>query len=249
MGFQLRQLFIQLLAEGDEKKLSTTVGGASFFLLLMVGLLVSLMFLPTRLIKINSVDCQNQYGQCSEPLDTKLDNARGLNLYSAKKKVKQILLSEILVKDYSIQFKLPASLEIYLIEKKPKFALVDKNGAWTALLDETGEVILLSDFTNLPYVLVDKPVPVLGERIENNLLFALEIMSDMYFSYQTQNGVLEENSLVIELDRSIKVIFPLEGERQVLLGSLNLILGQVDELEQGIDSKTIDLRFKNPVIR
>ncbi len=219
------------------------------FPLFIVGFFVSLIFLPERLIKINLVECKNQYGQCTDSIVDELKSAQGENLHLAKKRIEQTLSDQISVRDYSIQFKLPASLEINLIEKKPKFALVNNNGAWTALLDETGEVILLSDSTNLPYVLVEKSAPILGEKIENNLLFALEIMSDMYFSYQTQNGVLEGNSLVIELDRGLEVIFPLEGDRQVLLGSLNLILGQVDGLEQDVANKTIDLRFKNPVLK
>ncbi|MBU0569587.1 hypothetical protein KKB40_02290 [Patescibacteria group bacterium] len=217
------------------------------FTLLVIGLVLSLIFLPERLIKISSVECKNQYGQCTNSIVLELENAQGRSLHRAKKRVEQILSNQISIRDYSIQFKLPTNLEINLIEKKPKFALVDKNNSWTALLDETGEVILLSDSTNLPHVLVDMSEPNLGYIVKNDLLFALEIMSDMYFSYQTQNGVLENNSLVIELDRGIKVIFPLDGEGQVLLGSLNLILSQVEE--ENTSNKTIDLRFKNPVIK
>jgi hypothetical protein len=45
------------------------------------------------------------------------------------------------------------------------------------------------------------------------------------------------------------VIFPLEGERAVLISSLRLIISKLEAEEEGkSQSASIDLRFKNPVV-
>ena len=73
--------------------------------------------------------------------------------------------------------------------------------------------------------------------------------------YQINIGEIINDSLVIELDSGTKVLFPLEGDKQILLGALRLIDSKVttegEELS-GVDGQvveTIDLRYKNPVLR
>ncbi len=88
--------------------------------------------------------------------------------------------------------------------------------------------------------------PNVGEKVTEETLFALELLYDMFSFYQVQTGKIDKSSLVIELSRGPKVIFPLEGSHQVLLGSLRLVLSKLNSDSQ---VSTIDLRFKNPVIK
>jgi hypothetical protein len=77
----------------------------------------------------------------------------------------------------------------------------------------------------------------------------------MFSSYQVREGIIEDESLVIELSQGPRVIFPLEGEKEVLLGSLRLVLSKLNndaqdsKIENVSGASIIDLRFKNPVIK
>jgi hypothetical protein len=81
-----------------------------------------------------------------------------------------------------------------------------------------------------------------------NLLYRLESY------YQLTQRLIADDSLIIELDDSIRVIFPLEGDGQLLLGALRLVNSQLnsgakDSTIMKSMVKEIDLRFKNPVLR
>lgn len=218
--------------------------------------MISLGFYLPRVIKVREITCQNQYGHYNQDLKEDLEKARGLDLISAWGLVKETLSKNLLVKDYSIQFKLPASLEVYFIERKAKFALANRLTEQTALIDKQGRVITLSDSTALPYILTDQQLLSPGEKVENNILFSLEILFDIYSSYQVKTAYLLRDGLLIELDRGITVVFPQEGDKQILLGSLSLILNQLNSADVNskiesidVNKATVDLRFKNPVIR
>ena len=60
--------------------------------------------------------------------------------------------------------------------------------------------------------------------------------------YQVNKGEMINSGLVVELPTRVRVILPLEGSVEILLGSLRLIYSQVTD-------KEIDLRFKNPILR
>ena len=55
--------------------------------------------------------------------------------------------------------------------------------------------------------------------------------------------------MIVKIAGGVKVIFPLEGDIDVLLGSLRLILSQLNNDEREIRIGSIDLRFENPVLR
>lgn len=68
---------------------------------------------------------------------------------------------------------------------------------------------------------------------------------------------MENNSLLVELNDYPKIIFPLEGDREVLVGTAIFILSKINKIGisdgkiADIQSRisTIDLRYKNPVIK
>jgi hypothetical protein len=234
-----------------------------FLKLILVSLIISIpillvIYLPHKIV-VKEITCQNQYGSCNSKLNDKLQKISGHSLHSAKISVEDILSKDMLVKDYSLQFKLPADLEVYLLEKKAKYALIGKGDSRVAHVNKDGQTISLSDSTNLPLVVTEQPTPLLGDIVKDDVLFSLEILFDVYSSYKVKKANLTKNSLVIELAQGTKVIFPQEGDRQILLGSLNLILNLLnssnrntkigDVNDVNIEGKTVDLRFKNPVIR
>jgi cell division septal protein FtsQ len=219
-------------------------------ILLFFSLVLGLGFfmaLP-RYMRISRISCSSQFGPCSlhvKEAMAKIEKAN-LSLFEAKKELKTVLSSDVLVTDFSFQFKLPKTLQVNLLERKPKFALKKRGSQAFALVDSQGVVVSYQNNSALPVLIVSDAPPNVGEVVSGKTLFALEILSDIFSLYQVKSGNLEDESLVIELKGGLRVIFPLEADRKVLLGSLRLILGRLNE-ESNVS--TIDLRYKNPILK
>jgi hypothetical protein len=67
--------------------------------------------------------------------------------------------------------------------------------------------------------------------------------------YQVRDFTVQDDSLLVELPGQIRVIFPLDGDSQILLGSLRLIYSKIQNEGNPEKYSQIDLRFKNPVLR
>jgi len=212
------------------------------YILLVFFLIFPFLVLP-RLIKVKKIECYNQYGLCSNEFLTKVNPVLNGSFDTAKKKITEEFKNTKLIDNYSFKFKLPATLRVDLVLKKPKYALHNKSTNEVAVLDGKGLVLEKVENTNLPYVVTDDNLPNVGEILESKKTFALEIIYGIYYLYQVKSGEIVSNSLEVKIPEVGKIIFPLEGERDILLGSMKLILSRAGKF------KEIDLRYKNPVIR
>lgn len=210
-------------------------------------LLVFFLFFPIlvfpRIIKVRVVECYNQYGLCSNELLVKVNAISGDSINIAERKITEEFKNTKLIDSYSFRFKLPSTLRIDLILKKPKYALVEKNTNQAVILDGKGLVLDKVEKTNLPYVVISDNLPNISEVVESKKIFALELIYGIYYLYQVKSGEIVNGSLEVNISEAGKVIFPLMGERDILLGSMKLILSRAGKF------KEIDLRYKNPVIR
>ena len=228
-----------------------------FFGFILLASFISLFFIIPKKLKIKKIVCESQFGPCNTSILGLIDKAGNgeKSLYDVKKELQVILASSILVSDYSFHFQFPNIIEVNLIERKPKYAIKAKDTDSYALVDKEGYVIYFQDLTGLPVLITAEPPPNVGKTVSNKTFFALEILYGMFSSYQVREGKIENESLVIELSQGPKVIFPLEGEKEILLGSLRLVLtklnndGQDSKIENVSGASIIDLRFKNPVIK
>ncbi len=229
----------------------------AFFGFILIAFFVSLFFIIPKKLKIKKIVCQSQFGPCNASVlgsINKIENGEK-NLNDVKKELQGILSSSALVSDYSLHFQFPNIVEVNLLERKPEYAIKAKGTDSYALIDKEGYVIYFQDLTGLPVLITTEPPPNVGEVVSDKTFFALEILRGMFSSYQVREGIIEDESLVIELSQGPKVIFPLEGEKDVLLGSLRLVLsklnndGQDSKIEKVSGASIIDLRFKNPVIK
>jgi len=201
------------------------------------------------IIRVNKITCESQFGPCRPDLQMSLEKHLGKSLIAAKKGVGVTLRDEPLVKSFDVRFKLPAGIEAVVVEKKISFGLKDLKKNAIALVDKEGYIVAITNTTNLPTVAGVDLAEGVGEKVSASQLFALELVSDMFTFYQVKEGTFEGDGLVVEIPKGPKIIFPLEGEKSVLFSSLRLIISKI-EGEQGgnVDSATIDLRYKNPVI-
>ena len=224
-------------------------------LLIIVTICLALLagIFGSRIIPVRKVTCTNQFGKCSDNLADSLDSIKNTNLRNSKRNVKEILSNSVLVNEYSLHFEFPDTLEASLIERKAKFALVDKAGN-IASIDESGRVLTFSENENIPSVIVSGTLPNVGTSVDQENLFALKLMYDVNYLYQRRLGEITKDGLVIEFGSGPNVLFPLEGEKERLIGSLVLIMSNLDEAAYKEGSKnwniqTIDLRYDNPVLR
>ena len=227
------------------------------FFLFFLAAAISPFFILPAILPIRQISCVSQFGPCNQSLKKSMEKivAEQKSLSKTKKALKSLLANDVLVDEFHLQFKLADRLEATILERKPRFALGNEKTKILALVDSSGYVILFQDSSSLPKLIVPFSLPNLGEKVDEATLFGLETLDEAFSFYQVQTAKLADNGLVIELPLGPKVIFPLEGERAVLFGSLRLILAKLnrDTQDSRIENTTkvreIDLRFNNPVVK
>lgn len=228
-----------------------------FKIIILALFLVILIFAPVifapRVISINEIECYSQYGPCNQIISEKIKSFEGKKLTDAKNEIRYFLSASSQAADFFVQFKLPDRLEVNIVEAKPLFAVRNLDSKSAILISKEGEVLNVSNDTNLPNVVTTTSLPEVGEKVDDETFFSLNIVYGLYSTYFVRSGKLENDGLVVEFPNDLTVIFPLKGDNEVLVGSLVAILSRLNE-EEGefrIDDrqiKEIDLRFKNPVL-
>jgi len=214
---------------------------------LFIATLVVLIFLIPFFIKVK-VECKSQFGECPTEVNSKLQTLNSKSLFSANRNARKELKEDFLVSNFSVQFKLPNLMLINIITKKPDFALKDSSTGKIGLIDQKGVILALADSSNLPTVIGTEPIKNVGELINSRDLFALNLISGVNEMYQVLYGTITNDTLVVDIPPGVRVIFPLEGDFEVLLGSLRLIYAKITASYLGTYSQ-IDMRYKNPVLR
>ena len=226
-----------------------------FLIIISFGFLFLVFRIP-RMIPIREISCQNQFNiKCKESLLESFKKLEGENLHSAKLGAEKLFTEDVSIKGYTIQFSFPNKLIIDVIEKKAVFAVFDELKNTYFLVDRGGEVIEISNNTNLPYLVVGEIDYAVGDKVDDPISFALDVVNELYFVYGIGSGKLVGQSLEAILKDGKKVIFPLEGDVNKLIASLDLILRRLNSESENsnissVDKvRTIDLRFEKPVLK
>lgn len=223
-----------------------------FKLLSLLLILIFVLLIPTiiqKLIKIKTIDCVTQYEACPEEF--------GFSLYLlsdykiAKKEIEKSLSNNIQVNNYLIQYKIPSTIKIEVNIRKPKYAIKNINNNYF-LVGSDGLVLNIKSESILPTLVKDDAQYKIGDNISVADRIALDLIEKVSWLYFVNSGKIEGGELKIVLNEGQIVRFPLEGETDLLVGSLRLIFSRLNEEKEGIrmnDIREIDLRFKNPVLR
>ena len=221
-----------------------------FLLLILVVLLLVAFWQIPRQIKIKDVSCQSQYGPCSVSVQEEIASLKGVSLREVKKKTKAIEDNSV-IEQMNYRFLLPGRLEIYVIEEKPAVAMIREGETTYFLYDKKGKELGTATNTQLPKVLIKN-----SELAEENRAFVSELLVELFRSKGVKLARIEDRSLIIELDGVPKLIFPVEGDIDFLLGSTELTLswlntsGENSKIDGvGNNPQEVDFRFKNPVLR
>lgn len=228
---------------------------SNFFRFLSIAMIIVFVILTPltirKLIKIEKVDCVNQYGECPSSLISSFEILINNNYDTSKKQAEQILKNNIQVDNYLIQYKIPKTLKIEIDLKKAKYAIKNKDEQ-SYIVDLDGLIIAKSLTSNLPTLIHNEAEYIIGQNINEKDKFALSLIDGVLYSYSINQGEIEGESLIVISKEGIKIIFPLIGDRDVLIGGLRLIFSRLNDGSEGIrinEVGEIDLRFRNPILR
>lgn len=217
-----------------------------FKILSIILIIIFIFLIPTtiqKLIKINKIECNSQFGPCDQQFQVG-------DYKFAKTQAEKQLNQDPQINDYLIQYQIPNKLRIDIILKKPRYAI--SNGTKYFLIDKEGLVIGESNESNLPTLIKSGINLNINEKIEKKDKFALDIINGLKYLYSINSGTIINDELKAISNEGLTIRFPLDGDKDVLLGSLRLIFSRLNDTTSGIrieDTKEIDLRFKNPVLR
>lgn len=233
-------------------------------LIIPVFILLSIPVYFTFIQKIYQISCHSEKTDCKQELNDKLNGIIGNRHFLAKKKVNNILKNEPIVENYSIRFQLPDEIIINITEHKPVFALADNNNEKFALLTKDGFVVSIEDNNNLPSVHTEH-LPEQGKVVDSGVLFSFEMLKALQTYYQiTDARLVDNNGFLIETDSGLQGMLPLNGDKEVLLGSVLVVFNRlnsvdeksiIDKEDSGDESKIcenkclVDFRFRNPIIK
>lgn len=224
-------------------------------IIVFILFILSPFLLLPRFIKITNVSCISQYGPCDQELQNKLAKLSGLSLKETNLKIREIINENALIEEYLAQYKFPQAVAVNVITTKPLYALKNPGEDNVILVNSGGLAIYESGSSNLPTLIVPFSLPAPGEMVGEQILFALNVVYDMNSAYQVDRGEIANDYLSVNLSGGQTVRFPLKGDREVLLGSLSLILSRLNtdgeefRIEEIQEVKVIDLRFKNPTLK
>ena len=196
------------------------------------------VFFTIRNFKVAKIICVSQYGECIPGVREKLESFGECSYSACKRSIKAILASEPNINRYSYQLKNPTTIEVLVEERRPVFSLKGTNQKWS----------------DLPSLTIDGPLPNPGQNVSVEILSGLELVMGVGKLHDIEVSKIENLYLRVYLKNGYKIIFPLGGDRDFLLGATVLILNELnkDEMSSKIEVgqlKTIDLRFKNPVLK
>lgn len=214
-------------------------------IILVIFFIIFIPLFIKRLIKITKIECSTQFGNCNREYQIG-------NYNFIKKQLEKELSQDIQINSYLIQYKIPSTLKIELNIKTARNAIYSSFLNKYYLISEDGLVLSVSDDTNLPKIKYDNLELKVGNSISENQKFAIEVLNNMTFLYSIDEGLIEKNSLRFKNNEGVTIIFSTEGDVNLLIGSLRLIISRLNDETEGIrmnEIGEIDLRYKNPVLR
>ncbi len=212
-----------------------------FFLLLAI-FVFGIGFLILKNLKIKAISCQSQYGVCDASILYIVSSIKREDILTTRNNLNKLLKQDNSILSYSVNFVLPNNFKVNVVERKAIVAYATKNGEYD-LVDSDGNILTQVKTTNLPKITTSIDLD------HDKIVFVSNLMNRLHDLYKTNSGKVTADGLFIDSIYGKKVIFPLAGDTDVLLGSLILIISRLPSVKEASTINTIDLRYKNPVLR
>ncbi len=203
-----------------------------------------------RFMSVGRVRCLSQYGVCSRAILDNIETIPTDSLLGYKGKLVRKLSENELISSFSITFVFPWNYRVDLVEAKADLVLDTGEGSSLVLLTRTGQKVGETEESVLPKIKLMDGVELGDYSIVAGLI------REMSVNQGIMEGVINSEGLIIVMPDGIKLIYPVKGDLDVLLGATSAVLSWLNsEKEQfrigneleGV--REVDFRFNNPVLR
>lgn len=215
------------------------------FLILFSFLLLPILLFP-YFYKINKIDCISQYGECSVEVLSSLEGFKNKPVKEAVLSLEKHLSENKRIREYKLIYRPLADITIELIEEKATVAVKEANRQEFLLVSQDRKVINTADHTTLPKVFISKE-EIKFDSPEAG--FASSLLIELAKYYDISEAILDESSIVAVYKDELKLTFPVTGDVDMLLGSLELLLFQLKRELPDTKISSIDLRYKNVIVK
>ena len=218
------------------KKLFTFIVATGCVVLLVIGY---------NRVRITNIECQSQFGPCDEEIENVLNPFKGTTLLKAYSGIRKVLNEHPKVARYTVQFSNPSTLQAEIMQRRPQVAVIAEGDDQYYLYSEEGVLLDMENETQLPTVRIMDISVITEEQMQ----FVVAMAYILNQTYNVQTVVIQQGGMEFEVTGAPKIIFPVQGDIDVLLGSLTFVLSQLNSQLGDFRMEFIDFRFKNPVIK
>ncbi len=222
---------------------------------LIISLFVIFFLLPIFFVNFEEIECvEGSNLSCSSGESSSLKQFVGKKffyIYSNGKKISS--LPGIL--KYDLVFFPFSKKAIFNLKKSLPFIAVNHSSNSFFLIDEDGVVVQYTDKkVSLPVVGVESFSYKVADKIPEDLFLSLRVFSYIHNLYKIEKGTIFGDRIEIYIRNGPILVLPKEDYRRIL-GRARFLLDSVTanpekfKLDKSITYITIDLRYKNPVLR
>lgn len=216
-----------------------------FLTLCLLGAIV--MYVSKHLV-ISSVECTNQYGPCTNEVNKIIDQFVGTRYILTRTEIQDALTKSGRIKEYKFQYNFDGTLKAQVVELKPEVALRLPDNTFY-LYDANGNYVGHTNESELPAIKLTSDIPQ-----ADKLNFAIDLFEALFRYYSVKSAQMDGFGLTAVVNNNT-IIFPLEGDVDTLLGSLEVVLLRLNKPPEDSTiiagsgtNYTVDLRYNNPVI-
>lgn len=215
-----------------------------FTIILIIGLVIVISVGYSRLT-VKNIQCQSQFGPCDDEIVSALEVYKDKVLLHSYSGLRQELNNHSKVADYSVNFLDPATIQAKVVQRRPQVAVIAEGSGEYHLYSFEGYLLEKATETQLPVVRI-KDISVITD---DQMKFVIEMAYTLNQTYNVNSVLIQEGGMEFEMANAPKIIFPVQGDIDVLLGSLTFVLSQLNSQLGDFRMESVDFRFKNPVIR
>ncbi|MFC1649148.1 hypothetical protein ACFL2C_00335 [Patescibacteria group bacterium] len=222
----------------------------SFIVVVFVAVLVVVLL---KKFQISKFECNTQFSECDQELVNQLNGSLPQDYFSARESLQDVMKNNTHIYKYSYQLRLPATIRVDILVRKPTIALKSENVNSVSLVDQFGKVVRVESTSNLPFLYIEGKLPNVGEDVGQFRMNQILMTLGFYSSFEIEKVIEENEDLYIHIFNTPLVIVPSTSDNELMVGSVNLVLSRLKHIlqESKIDIsevQRIDFRYKDPII-
>ncbi len=215
-------------------------------LVLVLGLVLAIFTIYTIVSPIQEVQCVTIDHPCNNLLAARLSaTANGKPAFLAMRSLSSYLASESRVVTSRMIYSFPRMIRVDIIVREPAIAIKPAGVNEYTLFDETGRVIDVVNETSLP------TLTILQSINAEEISFVSQMFTSLVTYFGVTSGQIRDNALQVSIhaNQPYDFNYPVTGDVDRLLGATRVVLGELNVVHENPTMKTIDFRFKNPVVK